>query len=216
MRRSGMEEVRRCGMANFTILSDQPFEDYILFLEETMQILSSEKVQGLAVVALLEGPDESGADVLTGYYNMSLRDKQAAASQILADVTDGIVRANIRRYLEEMELDPSQKIFKMSSGMMAKLKIALTLSRDARLIMLDEPLNGIDLITREKIVEAVTNSFSPGKTFVLSSHLVEELEKIIHHAFFIRNGELVLEGSLDDLHREQGKTIVDLYKEIYA
>ena len=120
------------------------------------------------------------------------------------------------RYLEEMELDPSQKIFKMSSGMMAKLKIALTLSRDARLIMLDEPLNGIDLITREKIVEAVTNSFSPGKTFVLSSHLVEELEKIIHHAFFIRNGELVLEGSLDDLHREQGKTIVDLYKEIYA
>ena len=67
--------------------------------------------------------------------------------------------------------------------------------RDARLIMLDEPLNGIDLITREKIVEAVTHSFSPGKTFVLSSHLVEELEKIIHHAFFIRNGELVLEGS---------------------
>lgn len=90
-------------MANFTILSDQPFEDYILFLEETMQILSSERVQGLAVVALLEGPDESGADVLTGYYNMSLRDKQAAASQIQADVTDGIIRANIRRYLEEME-----------------------------------------------------------------------------------------------------------------
>lgn len=90
-------------MANFTILSDQPFEDYILFLEETMQTLSSEKVQGLAVVALLEGPDESGADVLTGYYNMSLRDKQEAASQIQADVTDGIVRANIRRYLEEME-----------------------------------------------------------------------------------------------------------------
>lgn len=120
------------------------------------------------------------------------------------------------RYLEEMELDPSQKISKMSSGMMAKLKIALTLSRDARLIMLDEPLNGIDLITREKIVETITRSFSPQKTFVLSSHLVEELEKIIHYAFFIRQGELVLEGSLDDLHREQGKTIVDLYKEIYA
>ena len=95
--------VKRSSCENVKILAYICRECYAAFLEETMQILSSEKVQGLAVVALLEGPDESGADVLTGYYNMSLRDKQAAASQIQADVTDGIVRANIRRYLEEME-----------------------------------------------------------------------------------------------------------------
>ena len=90
-------------MANFTILSDKPFEDYISFVTETLQILSAKKVRGLAIVALLDEADEDGADVLTGYYNMPLQGKQAAASHIQADVTDGIVRANMRRYLEELE-----------------------------------------------------------------------------------------------------------------
>lgn len=96
-------------MANFTILSDKPFEDYISFVTETLQILSSKKVRGLAIVALLEEPDEDGADVLTGYYNMSLQDKQTAASNIQADVTDGIIRANMRRYLEELEQEDDEQ-----------------------------------------------------------------------------------------------------------
>ena len=53
--------------------------------------------------------------------------------------------------LAEMELNPDQKAKSMSSGMLAKLKIAVTLSRDSRIVMLDEPLNGIDIIAREKI-----------------------------------------------------------------
>lgn len=118
--------------------------------------------------------------------------------------------------LEMMNLDPIQKVAKMSSGMMAKLKIALTLSRNARLIMLDEPLNGIDIVARDKIVSTILEAFSPEKTFVLSSHLVDELEKIIDHAIFIKDGELVLEGPAEQLRREHGKSIVTLYREIYA
>lgn len=90
-------------MANFTILSDKPFEDYISFMTETLQVLSSCKVHGLAIVALLEEPDEDGADVLTGYYNMDLLDKQEAAANIQMDVADGFIRANLRRYLKELE-----------------------------------------------------------------------------------------------------------------
>lgn len=120
------------------------------------------------------------------------------------------------RLLETMNLDPSQKVSKMSSGMMAKLKIALTLSRNARLVMLDEPLNGIDIVARDKIVATILESFSPEKAFVLSSHLVDELEKIIDHAIFIKDGQLVLEGPAEQLRREQGRSIVALYREIYA
>ena len=90
-------------MANFTILSDKPFESYISFVQETLEIISHQKVRGLAVVVLLEEPDEDGADVLTGYYGMDLKDKQEAASNIQADVTDGIIRVNMRRYLEELD-----------------------------------------------------------------------------------------------------------------
>lgn len=120
------------------------------------------------------------------------------------------------RYLENMELNPGQKVSKMSSGMMAKLKIAVTLSREARLIMLDEPLNGIDLIARDKIIRTILDTYNPSKTYVLSSHLVEELEKVIDHALFIKKGELVLGGDAEALRMDQGKSIVELYREIYA
>ena len=59
------------------------------------------------------------------------------------------------RYLEEMHLTPDMKASKMSSGMLAKLKLAVTLSRNASVIMLDEPLNGIDIVAREQIINAV-------------------------------------------------------------
>ena len=126
---------------------------------------------------------------------------------------------NMKKYLElldTMDLDPKQKISKMSSGMTAKLKIALTLSRDADIIMLDEPLNGIDIIARDQIISTITAAVSPERSFLLSSHLVDELEKIIDYAVFMKKGVLVLDGPADDLRQEKGVSIVDLYREIYA
>lgn len=118
--------------------------------------------------------------------------------------------------LHNMELNPDQKASKMSSGMMAKLKIAVTLSRNAKLIMLDEPLNGIDIIARERVINTITNNFTPDKTFVISSHLVDELEPVVHYAIFIKRGRVELMGPAEELRRANEKSIVDLYKEIYA
>lgn len=118
--------------------------------------------------------------------------------------------------LSEMDLDPKQKISKMSSGMVAKAKLAVTLARNSKIIMLDEPLNGIDIIAREKIINAVIKNAADYKAIIMSSHLVDELEKIIDYAIFIRKGSVVMQGDAELLRREKGKTIVDMYKEIYA
>ena len=121
-----------------------------------------------------------------------------------------------RALLVQMELDEKQKASKMSSGMMAKLKIAATLARDSRLIMLDEPLNGIDIIARDKIISTIMSSNDGRRSFILSSHLVDELEKIIDYAVFIKNGVVVRQGEASMLRDESGQSIVDLYKSIYA
>lgn len=120
------------------------------------------------------------------------------------------------KLLKEMELNPKAKASKLSSGMMAKLKLAVNLSRDAKLTMLDEPLNGIDIIARDTVINTIIDNFSPDKIFVLSSHLVDELERIIDSAIFIKNGKLELNGSAEELRQNSGKSIVDLYKEIYG
>ncbi len=121
-----------------------------------------------------------------------------------------------RSLLRELELDEKQKANKMSSGMLAKLKIAVTLARDSRLIMLDEPLNGIDIIARDKIISTIMDSVDGQRSFILSSHLVDELEKIIDYAIFIKNGVVVKQGDAEALRDENGKSIVEIYKEIYA
>ena len=118
--------------------------------------------------------------------------------------------------LESMELAGKTKASKMSSGRLAKLKIAVTLARDSRLIMLDEPLNGIDIIARDKIIDIITADVDGHRSFILSSHLVDELEKIIDYAVFVKNGTIVKQGEASALRDEYGKSIVDIYKSIYS
>ncbi len=86
----------------------------------------------------------------------------------------------------------------------------------ASLSLLDEPLNGIDIIAREQIIDAVMEVAGEDASIVMSSHLVDELEKIIDDAIFVKEGSIVLAGEAQTLRQERGKSIVELYKEIYA
>ena len=119
-------------------------------------------------------------------------------------------------FLNDMELRLKTKADKMSSGMLAKLKIAATLSRNSYVIMLDEPLNGVDIIARERIIKTIQSCISPDRIIIVSSHLVDELEQIVNHAIFIRNGNLINYGPLDYLKQQTGLSLVDQYKQIYS
>lgn len=118
--------------------------------------------------------------------------------------------------IHKMDLDMKAKVNKLSSGMVAKLKVAATLSRKAKIYMLDEPLNGIDIIARDLIISTIIESSGDDNAMILSSHLVDELEKIIDHAIFIKSGSLVMVGDVEELREMKGKSIVEIYKEVYA
>lgn len=133
-----------------------------------------------------------------------------------ADFFEDFSMERFNGLMEKLELSHKDKVSKMSSGMMAKLKLAVTLARDAKIIMLDEPLNGIDIIARENIINTIICSANESKAIIISSHLVDELEKIIDYAIFIKDGEVAEMGDAEELRIERGKSIVDIYKEIYA
>ena len=95
-------------MAHYILVSDKPLEGHEQFLTEALEELRKHRVLGLAMVAFLE-PEEDGDDILTGYYGLDLRGKQEAAIQIQADVTDGIIRANMKRYMEEIEREREEE-----------------------------------------------------------------------------------------------------------
>ena len=118
--------------------------------------------------------------------------------------------------LQRMELTMDMKAKTLSSGMMAKLKIAVTMARQAKVYLLDEPLNGIDLLARDAIIQSVTEAIRPDVTLVISSHLVDELEKVTDVAVFIKQSHLAAMWDKTELLQKQGKTVVDLYREIYG
>ena len=121
-----------------------------------------------------------------------------------------------RSLLSRMELTEDLKTKALSSGMMAKLKISVTMARDARIYMLDEPLNGIDLLARDQIMKCIVEAVSPDRVLLISSHLVEELETVADYAVFIKQSHLIEVRELEELRISEGISVADKYRQIYA
>ena len=132
------------------------------------------------------------------------------------DFFDDFSMKKYESLLERMQLEPSMKAKSLSSGMMAKLKVAVTMARNAKVYLLDEPLNGIDLLARDEIMTSIIEAAQDDTAIVISSHLVDELEKVIDTAAFIKDGKLVKTSQVEELRFSQGKSIVDEYREIYG
>ncbi len=147
------------------------------------------------------------------YYDyMKIQDVE----QFYADFFADFDRTRFVSLLQFMQLTPELKVKSLSSGMAAKLKIAATLSRNAEVCMLDEPLNGIDLVGRDEIIQSILRAANPEATILISSHLFDELEPIVDHIVMMANGSLVLESELEDIRTQYGKSISDLYREHFA
>jgi len=126
---------------------------------------------------------------------------------------------SLDRYAElvtSMGLEMNMKVSSLSSGMAAKLKLAVAAARDAQLIMLDEPLNGIDIIARDVIMSTIIEKANETNTILLSSHLIDVMEGILDEVIFIKSGRIVLMGDAESVREEHGKSIVDLYREVFA
>lgn len=122
-----------------------------------------------------------------------------------------------RELLDFMRLDPHKKISTLSKGMRARLKLVIGLARSADLILLDEPLSGIDPASRDRIVEGIVRQFrSEEQTMVLSTHEVDETERLFDSVIFLSDGKVYLQGDAEELRMEHNLSINELFKEVYA
>jgi ABC-2 type transport system ATP-binding protein len=117
--------------------------------------------------------------------------------------------------LEFMKLDANSSVKSLSKGMKEKLKLTLVLSRKAKLYILDEPLGGVDPTAREKILDAIINNFSENSSMIITTHLVNDIERIFDEVAFISDGEIVLQGNAEELRLNKNKSIDELYREVF-
>lgn len=105
--------------------------------------------------------------------------------------------------LDKFELDPNIRIKKMSKGMKQKLAIVIAFMNDPELLILDEPSSGLDPLMQQKLVDLILEHKQRGKTFFLSSHSFEEVEKTCDRIIMIKNGQIVNDSQVEKLKKEQ-------------
>ncbi|MDA2780083.1 ABC transporter ATP-binding protein [Bacillus cereus group sp. Bc002] len=118
--------------------------------------------------------------------------------------------------IAEFKIPLEEKVTALSKGMVEKLQIILTFSRKTKLYVLDEPLGGIDLVSREHVLELILQFYREDCTILISTHLINEVENIFDEVIFLKDGEIVLYENVEELRFQRGKAVTDVFKEVFS
>ena len=103
----------------------------------------------------------------------------------------------------------------LSKGNKEKVALILTMSRNAKLYVLDEPIAGVDPATRDYIISTIINNYNPEASVLISTHLISDIESVLDDALFIQNGQITLHKSVDEIRSENGKSVDELFREVF-
>lgn len=118
--------------------------------------------------------------------------------------------------VDRLQLERGQTIKAMSKGTREKLQLILTMSRAARLYLLDEPIGGVDPATRDYILRTILTNYSEASTVLISTHLISDVENVLDEAVFLREGSVMLHESVDVIREQKGKSVDELFREVFA
>ena len=122
------------------------------------------------------------------------------AIDFIAGVHPRFDRSKAERYLAHTKLSPKMKVKAMSKGMIVQLHLALVMAIDAKLLVLDEPTLGLDILYRKQFYQNLLEDyFDENKTIIITTHQIEEVEHILSDLMFIRDGKIVLASSMEDV-----------------
>lgn len=114
-----------------------------------------------------------------------------------------------------LNLEEDKKVGSLSKGKRARLKILIALSRNVPLVVMDEPLSGLDPIVREDILKMIAKYAEIEKqTMIISTHEVTEIEPLLDHVIFVKDGKMILSETVEHLREKKGKSVLDVMKEV--
>jgi ABC-2 type transport system ATP-binding protein len=136
------------------------------------------------------------------------------AIEFVAGVHPRFDAAKCRRFLHGTQLTDNLRVREMSKGMIVQLHLALVMAIDAKLLVLDEPTLGLDILYRKQFYQRLLEDyFDEDKTIIVTTHQVEEIEHILTDVMFIRDGRVVLDAPMDTLAVRYTEVLVDAGKQ---
>ena len=131
------------------------------------------------------------------------------AIQYVEAVHPKFSRERAMHFLERTKIKQRSKVGELSKGMVTQLHLALIMAIDAKLLVLDEPTLGLDILYRKEFYTSLLNDyFDEQRTIVVTTHQVEEIEKILTHLMFIDNGAITLNSSMEQVAEDYSEVLV--------
>ncbi|MBP3971439.1 ABC transporter ATP-binding protein [Bacillus sp. WL1] len=117
--------------------------------------------------------------------------------------------------IAEFKMPLEEHIVALSKGGVEKLQLILTFSRKAKLYILDEPLGGIDLVSRKHVLDLILKFYREDCTILISTHLIEEIENIFDEVIFLKDGTIKLHENVEEIRFHHGKAVHELFREVF-
>ena len=123
---------------------------------------------------------------------------------------------NFENLINKLNLNLKDKIKNLSKGNIEKLNLILILSRDAKIYILDEPIAGVDIVTRNEILKLIIENISDESTAIISTHLIKDIEHIFDQVMFLKDANIDKIYNVEDIRINKNISVEDLYLEYFG
>ena len=133
-----------------------------------------------------------------------------------ADFYADFDRVKANDMLKSLQINALDRLKTLSKGTKEKVQLIVTMSRKAKLFLLDEPIAGVDPAARDYILNTILSNYSEDASVLLSTHLIADIERVLDEVIFLKNGVMTLHESVDTIREEHGKSVDMLFREVFA
>lgn len=148
------------------------------------------------------------------YFNNNM--KVTELISFFADFYEDFRIERAKSMLASLDIDEKARIKTLSKGTREKVQLILVMSRDADLYVLDEPIAGVDPAARDYIIRTIITNYNEKATVLLSTHLISDIENILDEVIFIKNGNIVLQNTVEEIREKEGKSVDSYFREVFA
>ena len=117
--------------------------------------------------------------------------------------------------LSSLDIPSDMVLKKMSKGTREKVQLILTMSRRAKVYLLDEPIAGVDPAARDYILRTIIQNYEENSLVLISTHLIADVESVLDEAVFLKQGHIVLHKQADEIRTETGKSVDEYFREVF-
>ncbi len=132
---------------------------------------------------------------------------------MMADFFSNFNKEKALDLVKDLHLNPKDRIKTLSKGNKEKVQLIMTMSREVKLYLLDEPIGGVDPAAREYILKTILNNYKENSSIIISTHLILDVEEILTYIIFLKQGHIVRQGNANEIRQNTGMTIDQLFRE---